>query len=148
MAARNEQPEGKCRQGPRHCNVIKNVIQEGGSQRKTCPTSQLSSPEISLVRPWAIPTTRSEIAQEEGRVLDPPVPGRGIVSVTILLRPLGALNEHHRQELHSRKRGPMLGEGTSVTISLRQRAFSNREKKSLCSCTLFPRFIRGRGRRT
>ena len=57
-------------QGPRHYNLRKNFVQEARSKRKTCLTNELSSPELGLMRLPGVPSIASQIAQEEGRVLE------------------------------------------------------------------------------
>ena len=78
------------------------------------------SPELSLIRLPGVLSITGKIAQEEGRVLETVLRKRG-TSKTISLR----LLVFCKWELNRRKRGPMLGEGASVTTSLRPRAFAN-----------------------
>ena len=68
-----------------------------------------------MIRLLGVLSITSKIAQEEGRVLE--IVLRKGDSATILLRLCGVLK--------ITSRGPMLGKGPSVTISLRQRAFTN-----------------------
>ena len=75
-----------------------------------------------MTRLPGVPSIVNKIAQVEGRVVNTVL--RKGSSVKILLRLLGVLNVTSRN-CTGKRGGPMLGKGTSVTISLRQRTFTN-----------------------